>query len=174
MALVDYSGLKIEAGDDAAEAGWFEVSYRLIKASQSIVEGGVLQIKDYKLSLSRGSLHLSAVIRQSKMAATHTSEVEFELVENNGLAFDHGKIIACGIERLRGKIEHTDIAFSLMPARFTLTALQNVYEAILDKELLKAAFRRKISNMVEITDDYAEKQGHRPSRLYKRKEEICQ
>jgi hypothetical protein len=45
-------------------------------------------------------------------------------------------------ERLRSKIEYTDIAFYLMPELFTLTELQQVYEVILDTELLKANFRR--------------------------------
>ena len=53
----------------------------------------------------------------------------------------------------------------------TLTELQQVYEAILDRQLLKAAFRRKAEPLVEKTDDYTENAGHRPSRLYKRSRE---
>ncbi len=48
------------------------------------------------------------------------------------------KIAEYGIDRLRNKIEYTDIAFNLMPELFTLTELQQVYEVILDTELLKA------------------------------------
>ena len=56
-----------------------------------------------------------------------------------------------------------------MPQEFTLTQLQQVYEVILDKCLLKPAFRRKIASLVEETDSFTEREGHRPSRLYRRK-----
>ena len=55
-----------------------------------------------------------------------------------------------------------------MPRQFTLTALQQVYEVILDKPLLKAAFRRKIADLVKETENYTDKVGHRPSRLYEK------
>ena len=54
-----------------------------------------------------------------------------------------------------------------MPEKFTLTKLQQVYEILLDKPLLKANFRRKIADMVIETEEYEENAGHRPSKLYK-------
>jgi len=93
--------------------------------------------------------------------------VERELIESNGIAFDHAKIIEYGIERLHNKIEYTDIAFNLMPELFTLTELQQVYEVILDTELLKANFRRKIAGKVIETDQYTRDVGHRPSKLFR-------
>ena len=53
-----------------------------------------------------------------------------------------------------------------MPEKFTLTKLQQVYEILLDKQLLKANFRRKIADMVIETQEYEENAGHRPSKLY--------
>lgn len=53
---------------------------------------------------------------------------------------------------MRSKIEFTDIA---------------VYEVILDTELLKANFRRKIAGMVIETNEYTKDAGHRPSKLFK-------
>ena len=51
---------------------------------------------------------------------------------------------------------------------FTLSELQQVYEIILDKELLKANFRRKINDYVIETNRYSEKKGgYRPSKLFK-------
>ena len=70
------------------------------------------------------------------------------------------------IERLRNKVEYTTIAFNLMKEKFTLTELQQVYEVLLGKPLLKANFRRKIADMVTPTDEYQENGGHRPSKLY--------
>jgi 8-oxo-dGTP diphosphatase len=65
----------------------------------------------------------------------------------SSLAFDHAKILACAIERLRNKLEYTTVGFQLLPAKFTLGELQSVYEAILEKKLDKRNFRRKIAEL---------------------------
>ena len=75
-------------------------------------------------------------------------------------------MLVYAIERLKNKVEYTTIAFHLMPEKFTLTKLQQVYEILLDKPLLKANFRRKIADMVIETEEYEENAGHRPSKLY--------
>lgn len=76
-------------------------------------------------------------------------------------------MVQYAIERLRGKVEYTDIIFNLMPPLFTLSELQRVYEIILGKELLAAAFRRKIADRVMETEDFTRDAGHRPSKLYR-------
>lgn len=63
------------------------------------------------------------------------------------LAFDHAKILAYAIERLRNKLEYTTVGFQLLPSKFTLGELQAVYEVILEKELDKRNFRRKIAEL---------------------------
>lgn len=110
---------------------------------------------------------LSAMVKTVKTVDGKVSRIEREVVESRGIAFDHAKIIEYGIERLRNKIDYTDIAFNLMPEYFTLTELQQVYEVILDRDLLKANFRRKTAPMVLETDEYKRDAGHRPSRLYR-------
>jgi len=107
------------------------------------------------------------MVKITKTVEGRVTRVQREIVESNGIAFDHAKIIEYGIERLRNKIMYTDIAFNLMPELFTLTELQKVYEIILDKKLLKANFRRKIAPMVIETDEYTKDAGHRPSKLFK-------
>jgi 8-oxo-dGTP diphosphatase len=84
------------------------------------------------------------------------------------LAFDHRKILNYALERLRNKLEYTTVGFQLLPAKFTLTQLQAVYEAILDKKLDKRNFRRKIE-LLKILKSTAEYQrgGQRPARLYR-------
>ena len=99
-----------------------------------------------------------------------TSKYKYIGIENNEVAFDHDIVILSGIERLRNKINYTDIVFNMMPKYFTLKELQQVYEVILCKKLLDPAFRRIIKNKVEETDKYETNIGHRPSRLYKYKE----
>ena len=98
-----------------------------------------------------------------------TDRYEFSVVKNEHLAFDHPLVIASGIERLKNKIEYTDIVFNMMPEYFTLGELQQVYEVILGRKLLDPAFRRIISSKVEKTEKVKTGGGHRPSVLFKYK-----
>ena len=78
-------------------------------------------------------------------------------------------MIISGIERLKNKIEYTDIVFNMIPELFTLGELQQVYEVILGKKILDPAIRRIIADKVEKTDKMRTGGGHRPSYLYKYK-----
>lgn len=90
------------------------------------------------------------------------------ILKNDCLAFDHLKIIFYGLNRLRNKLEYTDIAFSMLGEQFTMAELQQVYEVILDKKLIKANFQRKIKDKVETLNIYRTG-GFRPALLYKYK-----
>jgi 8-oxo-dGTP diphosphatase len=83
------------------------------------------------------------------------------------LAFDHFKILDYALERLRNKLEYTTVGFQLLPPRFSLTELQEVYEAILEKKLDKRNFRRKLAllKVLRPTREYR-RGGRRPARLY--------
>ncbi len=175
MALIDSSGVKPKAGDDAAKAAWFSISYGLTDDHTEYRKNhrydGMKTIRTmrYELVLEHEDIRLTAVIEKKVTKTEYDTKEEYRILSNDGLAFDHARIIAYGLERLRGKVDYTDIAFHLMPLQFTLTQLQQVYEVILDKPLLKAAFRRKIGHLVIETDSFTENAGHRPSRLYRRK-----
>jgi 8-oxo-dGTP diphosphatase len=84
------------------------------------------------------------------------------------LAFDHAEVLAYGLERLRNKLEYTTVGFQLLPEKFTLTQLQEVYEAILDKKLDKRNFRRKMA-LLKILKPLKEYQygGRRPAQLFR-------
>ncbi len=99
-----------------------------------------------------------------------TGRYSFKVIHNDDLAFDNALVILTGIERLKNKIEYTDIVFNMMPKYFTLGELQQVYEVILGKKLLDPAFRRIISNKVIKTDKVKKGEGHRPSALFMYKE----
>lgn len=61
------------------------------------------------------------------------------------LAFDHRQILDYTLQRLRGKLAYSNIAFQLLPEKFTLTELQRVYEVILGEKLDKRNFRKGLS-----------------------------
>jgi len=167
MSLADSSTLNIKASDDADDAKWFTVSAKTFQEQKDVTENGYIIRQMIKLKLTGDEEELSAIIRKVKTVDGKVTRIAREIVESEGLAFDHAKIIEYGLERLRNKIEYTDIAFNLMPELFTLTELQQVYEVILGKELLKANFRRKIAGMVVETNKYSRESGHRPSKLFR-------
>lgn len=169
MALINGNKLKLCAGDDADNAAWFNISFSLLREQKEILKDGFIKIQQYELKLLNDDIEITAVVEYKTTRSEDNESYEYNIISNDGLAFDHAKIIFYAMQRLRGKIEYTDIAFHLMPKLFTLTELQQVYEVILGKELLNAAFRRKIEKLVDETDNYTENAGHRPSRLFKRK-----
>ena len=167
MSLVDSSALDIRANDDAEDARWFTVSLKLFREQRTETKTGYRHESLYKLKLTGGEDTLEAVIRKVTEKADHSIKTYREVIEGEGLAFDHGEMIEYGLERLRSKIEYTPVGFYLMPELFTLTELQQVYEVILGKELLKANFRRKIQDRVTETNQYRKDAGHRPSKLFR-------
>lgn len=84
------------------------------------------------------------------------------------MAFDHKAILSYAIKRLRARLEYTPIAFQLLPAKFTLTELQRTYESILNQELDKRNFRKKVVSLdiLEEHDEYTKESSKRPARLY--------
>jgi ADP-ribose pyrophosphatase YjhB (NUDIX family) len=93
----------------------------------------------------------------------------YSVYELPPLAFDHAKIIDYTLNRLRGKLDYTTIAFSLLSEQFTLRELQRVYEIIQHKRLDKRNFRKKILATGILEDTGAKKMEgtHRPARLYR-------
>ena len=78
-------------------------------------------------------------------------------------------IIDYGLLRLRAKLGYTTIAFHLLPPSFSLSELQQVYEAVLNRELDKRNFRRRIhaAGILEATGDTRRDGSHRPAHLYR-------
>ena len=93
-----------------------------------------------------------------------------------GLAMqhDHRRILATAMGRLRAKLKYRPVIFELMPATFTLTALQRTVEAISGRHLHKQNFRRLVetSAVVEPTGQTSHVTGGRPAALFRFKKEI--
>ena len=84
------------------------------------------------------------------------------------LAFDHADILQTALERLRGKLRYQPIGFELLPKKFTLSQLQRLYELVLERELDKRNFRKRVLAMdllVEL-DEVEQDVAHRAARLY--------
>lgn len=91
------------------------------------------------------------------------------------MASDHRRILATAIGRLRGKIKYRPVVFELMPARFTLSALQKTVEGLLGLELHKQNFRRALdkSGLVEGTGAMEAATGGRPAELYRFRRDLA-
>ncbi|MDD6769366.1 NUDIX hydrolase [Inconstantimicrobium porci] len=163
MALVNKENINVKAGDDAADAAWFTIKKKIIKTedtkiiSQIILENATEDIKIvYEIT---ENIEIKGYNKNSKF--------EIKLIEGDrGLAFDHVKILNYSLERMRNKVQYTTIAFSLLPKEFTLMELQQVYELLLGRTLVKQNFRRWISPMVSKTDKVKSNRAYRPSSLY--------
>lgn len=84
------------------------------------------------------------------------------------LAFDHQEIIRYAYQRLKYKLEYTNIAQHFLPKYFTLTELQNVYETILWYTFDIRNFRKKIKslNIVKPSGKKQDNVPYRPAELY--------
>lgn len=89
------------------------------------------------------------------------------------LAFHHNQVLAKGVERLRIKAEYSTVPLRFLEEPFTLSEVQSVYQALLDRELDKRNFRRKILALeaLEEVEGLRREGAHRPARLFRVKAE---
>ena len=92
------------------------------------------------------------------------------------MRFDHRRILATAIARLRAKLKYRPVVFELMPEAFTLTALQRTVEAISGRQLHKQNFRRLVEStaLVEPTGETSTATGGRPAALFRFRREVVQ
>lgn len=103
-------------------------------------------------------------------ASTDARRAEwFSVTDLPPLAFDHAEILRTAHERLKGKVRYQPIGFELLPPRFTLRQLQEMYEVILGRELDKRNFRKKVLATGILKETTAVEQGvaHRAAKLYR-------
>jgi hypothetical protein len=92
------------------------------------------------------------------------------------MRFDHRRILATGIARLRAKLKYRPVVFELLPPEFTLTKLQRTVEAISGRHLHKQNFRRLVESgaLVEPTGVMSTQTGGRPAALFRFRREVLQ
>ena len=131
MSLIDKNKLNVAL---APNTSWFNIT--ILEDKQSV-----------HITLDNSIEHFTIIIKKI-LRDKSTDRYDFLTYKNDYLAFDHDRVLLSGIERLKNKIEYTDIVFNMMPKYFTLGELQQVYEVILGKKLLAPAFRRIIAGKV--------------------------
>ena len=90
------------------------------------------------------------------------------------MRFDHRRVLATAMSRVRAKIKYRPVIFELMPPDFTLFELQRTVEAILGPHLHKQNFRRLVENagLVETTGEVKSQTGGRPAKLFRFRREV--
>jgi hypothetical protein len=96
------------------------------------------------------------------------------LLAGRPMAFDHRRILATALGRLRGKLKYRPVVFELLPPTFTLLQLQRVVEALAGVRLHKQNFRRLVETggLVEGTGQQHAETGGRPAELFRFRREV--
>jgi len=92
------------------------------------------------------------------------------------MRFDHRRILATAMGRLRAKLKYRPVVFELLPGEFTLTELQRTVEAISGRHLHKQNFRRLVESgaLVEPTGVMSTQTGGRPAAQFRFRREVLQ
>lgn len=145
----------VTAGDDAKDAAWFDVS---MTENELLVENQEKNIR-IKYLLKSKDFKNGVITIHNKVPILESEEA---------LAFDHSEILYEGISRLRNKVRYTDIAFNLLPEKFTMPEAKTVYDLILGSDLFLKQINRMTAEYVEqIGEQAPSSNGGRPAKLYK-------
>lgn len=137
-----------ETLEQAAERELVEESGLSVAYLEQLFTFGALDRDPRERVVSVAYFALVNPIEHTPKAATDARRAAwFDLHNVPELAFDHGRILALGVERLRAKVRYRPIGFELLPEQFTLTQLQRMYESILGRPLDKRNFRKKLLSL---------------------------
>jgi len=172
LALPGYIVGQDESVDHAAErilyelTGLRDISIRQFHTFGDVdrhPQGRVITVGYFALIRINGQKELAPVTQFARKAFWHPVN---DLPQ---LAFDHTEIFKRAFKKIRAKLNYEPIAFDLLPEKFTLTQLQLLYEAVLNKKLDKRNFRKKMLSY-GFLKELAEKQkgvSYRAAKLYK-------
>jgi 8-oxo-dGTP diphosphatase len=133
------------------------------------------------ISISYFGLVKTSQYQQLKASTDAENAKWFGIKKIPSLGFDHRKILSAAIERLRAKIRYKPIGFELLDKKFPFSDLEKLYAALLDKEINRRNFSKKILSFdfLEETGELSKPDGKgRPSKMYqfnqKRYKELLQ
>ncbi|HVV54654.1 MAG TPA: NUDIX domain-containing protein [Mucilaginibacter sp.] len=172
LALPGYIVEQDESIDDAAERILYELTglrdlhmqqFHTFGDVDRHPQGRVITVAYYALIRINGQKELRPITQYAKKAFWHPVN------ELPKLAFDHSEIFKTGFNKLRRRLNYQPIAFELLPEKFTLTQLQQLYEAILNKKLDKRNFRKKMLSygFLKELDEKQKGVSYRAAKLYK-------
>lgn len=114
--------------------------------------------------------YMAIVARENLLVKSWTWDIKFFPVNAlPKLWFDHKNVIEYAIKRLKRKLEYTNLAQYILPEKFTLTQLQNVYKIVMNQEFDVRNFRKKINKLwiLEETWEMEVWNKYRPAKLFK-------
>ncbi|TWR25878.1 NUDIX hydrolase [Mucilaginibacter pallidiroseus] len=172
LALPGYIVEQDESIDDAAERILYELTglrdlhmqqFHTFGEVNRHPQGRVITVAYYALIRINGQKEVRPVTQYAKKAFWHPVN------ELPKLAFDHSEIFQTGFNKIRRRLNYQPIAFELLPEKFTLTQLQSLYEAILNKKLDKRNFRKKMLSygFLKELDEKQKGVSYRAAKLYK-------
>ncbi|AQR95665.1 NUDIX hydrolase [Clostridium saccharoperbutylacetonicum] len=166
IALISKDKINFQKEEKNFKSEWFWIEKNLIESQEE--ERYLLNKYLLKLESEDGKHVIIYEVREKiEKSISKKKELSYSLIEDSTeeLAFDHYKILDYSLDRIRNKIEYTPIALNLLPRLFTVKELQNVYEAIMGREILN--FRRKMGDMIIETDEIIEGRPFRPAKMFK-------
>jgi 8-oxo-dGTP diphosphatase len=158
------------------EEGLDEAAYRILKQRTGLSDVFLEQVHTFGEVERHPASRVVTVAYYSLINIQHhklnilDNELHWHDVESiSEMAFDHKKIFDTSYRQLQKRVREHPLGFSLLPGKFSLRELQNLYEAILNLKLDRRNFRKKFFSMDFLIDlEEIEKEvPHRPGRLYK-------
>ncbi len=177
--LEEFSGLYSLLGDLIRPDEDLETaSYRVLKERTGMEDVYLEQVQAFGTINRHPSGRVITItyyslidIKHHKLQLSHNELSWYPINEIKKLAFDHKLILDTCLSRLQQQVMDSPIVFNLLPEKFSLRELQELYQAILGFELDRRNFRKKIS-IKDWLDDIGEMENdvpHRPGKLYKLK-----
>jgi 8-oxo-dGTP diphosphatase len=153
-----------------------EAAYRILKQRTGLSDVYLEQVETFG---SIGRHPAGRVVTVAYCSLINVQHHKLKILDNElhwhdiknvtDLAFDHQQIFDTCYQRLQKRIQEHPLGFSLLPKKFSLRDLQNLYEAILDTKMDRRNFRKKFFSMdflIDI-DEMEQDVPHRPGKLYK-------
>jgi ADP-ribose pyrophosphatase YjhB (NUDIX family) len=183
--LLVQHGEGIRKGEWGLPGGWIEYEEDINDAANRLLEN-LTGLKDIYLEQVKAfgnpdrfplgrviTIGYYALINSENFnlrAGFTASEAKWVTVnEIPNLIYDHNEILKESLKRLRDKVKRAPIGFNLLPEKFTLLQLMELYQEILNQEMDKSNFRRKFLKM-KLLQDVGDKQegvSHRAAKLYR-------
>jgi 8-oxo-dGTP diphosphatase len=153
-----------------------EAAYRILKQRTGLSDVYLEQVETFGTIGRHPAGRVVTVAYCSLINVQHhklkilDNELHWHDIKNvTDLAFDHQQIFDTCYQRLQKRVQEHPLGFSLLPKKFSLRDLQNLYEAILETKMDRRNFRKKFFSMdflIDI-DEMEQDVPHRPGKLYK-------